>query len=961
MYIEETWQITDKNMALFDKVKDIRQFNWNQKVGGPDRNNQDNLPEEAIGEKNLIDQDWEGQHKKFGGINALRGENNLGFDQPFILKEIGDRYESADLDDGIFRGGLALNVVRAAEDVTRLTKFALTPKGIIFNLKQAILQQQNARVKNRTYNPLGILGSVIPAVHLTRHKIRDDYNNANDGKLEKIYQRRIVSGINPGRVAEVIGDSVDAVVDAFRDPLNVVNSVQVLQSTKDKLRDLNPNIPTDYKEQTESRFSTEDDKLRNEPVPFSKDGKEEESKIYKELTNSESESDELLKEKTQMVINNEELEGGNSTFSDKIDDIDYGDNRIPNSESESDELLKSQTQMLTNKEELEGGNSIFSDKIDDIDYGDNRIPSSPTSYDLLEETKQDDGLINEEPYTEIERNVGQLRTNEEKELYDELPQNKSERIEVLKSKSVDNNLRNTKLPKQSVTDEVKSQIRNSSTIKSDVILNYNNIPSDKLSERLKSQTDAQYSDSFESENSIFNNINVDFNGAFYESIDKFNNKEVKSIFEYDSGPKSGYPKSTVSNINVTKGDIKSVDIQEAELYNLGKGTIKTLNKNPYSVGVSNQLQVPYGGQFGNLSTKDLPTDFIKFRIRDAVNGKWIIFPAFITNVTDTVTPEWTTERYIGRPDNVHLYNGAARNVNFEFRVAAFTKQEIPLIQEKMNALIGLGWPTFKKILSTDDEERMVAPYIYLTIGDMFNNTPGYFNNITITADESTPWEIDDGLQIPHYFTVSLDFVHVGKYLPNTLGLHYDGIKHLRDSGVGNGNFGVFGDRYPRDDRGFTTVNRTDEARSGWAKHLAEQYTMKAGVGRGVDDFKKEKPFKTPKVDRTLLDNAMNSVDGMGDRIINALNQPSPKPVTKPTLTTNISPLTQQILTPVPFNSTEQDNTSVSFDGFLTSDDGSFGDDATPATKTKASNDGIRNVNGFSQRGGKNSNGTTTQQ
>src|SRR6056300_22900 len=916
MYIEETWQITDKNMALFDKVKDIRQFNWNQKVGGPDRNNQDNLPEEAIGEKNLIDQDWEGQHKKFGGINALRGENNLGFDQPFILKEIGDRYESADLDDGIFRGGLALNVVRAAEDVTRLTKFALTPKGIIFNLKQAILQQQNARVKNRTYNPLGILGSVIPAVHLTRHKIRDDYNNANDGKLEKIYQRRIVSGINPGGVAEVIGDAVDAVVDAFRDPLNVVNSVQVLQSTKDKLRDLKPNIPTDYKEQTESRFSTEDDKLRNEPVPFSKDGKEEESKIYKEL---------------------------------------------PNSESESDELLKEQTQMLTNKEELEGGNSIFSDKIDDIDYGDNRIPSSPTSYDLLEETKQDDGLINEEPYTEIERNVGQLRTNEEKELYDELPQNKSERIEVLKSKSVDNNLRNTTLPKQSVTDEVKSQIRNSSTVKSDVILNYNNIPSDKLSERLKSQTDAQYSDSFESENSIFNNINVDFNGAFYESIDKFNNKEVKSIFEYDSGPKSGYPKSTVSNINVTKGDIKSVDIQEAELYNLGKGTIKTLNKNPYSVGVSNQLQVPYGGQFGNLSTKDLPTDFIKFRIRDAVNGKWIIFPAFITNVTDTVTPEWTTERYIGRPDNVHLYNGAARNVNFEFRVAAFTKQEIPLIQEKMNALIGLGWPTFKKILSTDDEERMVAPYIYLTIGDMFNNTPGYFNNITITADESTPWEIDDGLQIPHYFTVSLDFVHVGKYLPNTLGLHYDGIKHLRDSGVGNGNFGVFGDRYPRDDRGFTTVNRTDEARSGWAKHLAEQYTMKAGVGRGVDDFKKEKPFKTPKVDRTLLDNAMNSVDGMGDRIINALNQPSPKPVTKPTLTTNISPLTQQILTPVPFNSTEQDNTSVSFDGFLTSDDGSFGDDATPATKTKASNDGIRNVNGFSQRGGKNSNGTTTQQ
>lgn len=891
-------------MALFDKVKDIRQFNWNQKVGGPDRNNQDNLPEEAIGEKNLIDQDWEGQHKKFGGINALRGENNLGYDQPFILKEIGDRYESANLDDGIFRGGLALNVVRAAEDTTRLTKFALTPKGIIFNLKQTILQQQNARIKNRTYNPLGVLGSIIPAVHLPRHRVRDDYNNANDGKLEKIYQKRIVQGVNPGGVAEVIGDAVDAVVDAFRDPLNVVNSVQVLQSTKDRLRDLNPKVPTDYKEQTESRFSTEDDKLRNEPVPFSKDGREEESKVYKELPNNQSESDELLKEKTQMVIN---------------------------------------------KEELEGGNSIFSDKIGDIDYGDNRIPSSPTSYDLLEETKQDDGLINEKPYTDIERNIGQLRTDEEKELYDELPQNKSERIEVLKSKSVDNNLRNTTISKQSVTDEVKSQIRNSPTVKSDVILDYNDIPSDKPSERLKSQTDAQYSDSFENENSIFNNINVDFeNGVFMNSF---------GDDTYDSGDKS----STVNNINVTTEKHFDRQVEISDDYNLGSGVIKTINGNPYSVGVSNQLQVPYGGKFADLGTKDLPTDFIKFRIRDAVNGKWIIFPAFITNITDTVTPEWTTERYIGRPDNVHLYNGAARNVNFEFRVAAFTKQEIPIIQEKMNALIGLGWPTFKKILSTDDEERMVAPYIYLTIGDMFRNTPGYFNNITITADESTPWEIDDGLQIPHYFTVSLDFVHVGRYLPNTLGLHYDGIKHLRDSGVGNGNFGVFGDRYPRDDRGFTTVNRSDEARGGWAKHLAEQYQMKAGVGRGVDDFKKEKPFKTPKVDRTLLDNTAKSIDGIGDRVVNSLKQPSPKPLTQQTLTTNISPLTRQILTPVPFSTTEQDNTSVSFDGLLTSDDGSFGDDAPPAPKTKSRDNDFRNFNGFSQRGGKNSNGTTTQQ
>ena len=49
-----------------------------------------------------------------------------------------------------------------------------------------------------------------------------------------------------------------------------------------------------------------------------------------------------------------------------------------------------------------------------------------------------------------------------------------------------------------------------------------------------------------------------------------------------------------------------------------------------------KLQVSYGGEFGNLkqSAEELPKDFIKFRIREAVTGKWIIFPAFISGITD---------------------------------------------------------------------------------------------------------------------------------------------------------------------------------------------------------------------------------------------------------------------------------------------------------------------------------------
>ena len=217
------------------------------------------------------------------------------------------------------------------------------------------------------------------------------------------------------------------------------------------------------------------------------------------------------------------------------------------------------------------------------------------------------------------------------------------------------------------------------------------------------------------------------------------------------------------------------------------------------------LQVRYGGEKNDLDIfpdrdnpagVNKPQDFIKFRIRDAVNGKWLIFPAHLGTITDTVTPSWTPERYIGRPDAVHLYSGTDRTVSFDFKVAAFSKQEIPIIQEKMNYLMGLGYPTFKKILSSDDEERPVAPYVYLTIGDLFNNTPGFFTSITITMEENVTWEIDEGFQIPMVFNVGVEFTYVGKYLPHTLGKHYE-VPWLKDSGVGNGKFGTF-ETDPRD-------------------------------------------------------------------------------------------------------------------------------------------------------------------
>ena len=266
--------------------------------------------------------------------------------------------------------------------------------------------------------------------------------------------------------------------------------------------------------------------------------------------------------------------------------------------------------------------------------------------------------------------------------------------------------------------------------------------------------------------------------------DKETSKAVKSGVDYLSSRENGGSKGTLELRKYIKNSDGAIGVSKLGV----------------SIHDDGDLQVPYQGQFGQikkvLNDKDFPKDLIKFRIRDAVNGKWIIFPAYIEDIADNSSAEYSQERYIGRPDQVHIYQGYTRNISFNFKVAALKRNDVPIIWEKLNALKGLTTPSFKQFLTQDKEVRPVAPYVYLTIGDLFNNTPGYFSSVNVQINNTMSWEISDGVQYPHVADVSLEFVYLGKKIPQTLGKHYD-IPWLKDSGVGSDKFGIFGSEDPK--------------------------------------------------------------------------------------------------------------------------------------------------------------------
>ena len=81
---------------------------------------------------------------------------------------------------------------------------------------------------------------------------------------------------------------------------------------------------------------------------------------------------------------------------------------------------------------------------------------------------------------------------------------------------------------------------------------------------------------------------------------------------------------------------------------------------------------------------------------------------------------------------------------------------------------------------------MIAPFIELTIGDMYKDTPGFLSQLSLTVQDGTTWEIDDW-KLPKYIQANCSFTYIGKYLPNQVGKHYE-LPWLYDYSDGRGTF-----------------------------------------------------------------------------------------------------------------------------------------------------------------------------
>jgi hypothetical protein len=230
--------------------------------------------------------------------------------------------------------------------------------------------------------------------------------------------------------------------------------------------------------------------------------------------------------------------------------------------------------------------------------------------------------------------------------------------------------------------------------------------------------------------------------------------------------------------------------------NLGDPGVMNKNITSYVVGAGNgaassqsydkiNYSKIYSSTEGLSGTSNFESkwDLVKFAISvidtktNQVNN--IHFRAFLDQINDTFSADWTPTKYIGRGENFYTYNGFDRKVSLSWTVAAQSKAELIPMYKKLNYLASICAPNYS------ENGYMGGNIVRLTIGGYFHNQPGIITGFSYQMnDDNSTWEIgindflggDDPSvkQLPHVIKVTgFNFTPIHEFVPKLQELSFD--------------------------------------------------------------------------------------------------------------------------------------------------------------------------------------------
>jgi hypothetical protein len=130
-------------------------------------------------------------------------------------------------------------------------------------------------------------------------------------------------------------------------------------------------------------------------------------------------------------------------------------------------------------------------------------------------------------------------------------------------------------------------------------------------------------------------------------------------------------------------------------------------------------------------------DFVALKFYSTALDHTVQFRCTVSQLTETFSPSWEPNKFIGNPFNFYTYGGVERTLTFSFKIFSMNLVEHQNSWQRLEFLSSLTYP--QQYLG--DVGAVTPPLLKFTLGNMYQRKDAIIDSLTYTVDETIPWEI----------------------------------------------------------------------------------------------------------------------------------------------------------------------------------------------------------------------------
>jgi hypothetical protein len=203
--------------------------------------------------------------------------------------------------------------------------------------------------------------------------------------------------------------------------------------------------------------------------------------------------------------------------------------------------------------------------------------------------------------------------------------------------------------------------------------------------------------------------------------------------------------------------------REQQFYNAGVSKIDSINGEILTYLVSKRKNQPVTDD----SIKDIKSienvPYVRFKLHQSdADGNNILLPGTISGITEDVSPEWSSFKFIGSPFNQYRYLGVERSISFDMKLYATTRLEMVSMTKNVYRLRKLVYPDENISAIQYPNSNRYSPIVFngnlvrLTVNGFYYDVFGFIESLNISIDDSTSW-VGDSVLSPSVINVSIGF------------------------------------------------------------------------------------------------------------------------------------------------------------------------------------------------------------